>query len=79
METLTRHKSGGSKEAPEGRRGRREGGEARLGLVGTGLSTLMRLPEKVTRMKWLMGTFSEFFVHDYLIFNIFVSKGESSK
>ena len=79
METLTRHKSCGSKEAPEGRRERREGGEARLGLEETGLATLRRLPAKTTRMKWLMVTFSEFFVRDYLIFNIFVSKGESSK
>ena len=79
MKTLTGHKSCGSKEAPEGRRGRREGGEARLGLEGMGLATLMRLPAKVTRMKWLMVTFSEFFVRDYLIFNIFVSKGEPSK
>ena len=79
MKTLTRHKSCGSKEAPEGRRERREGGEAQLGLEGTGLATLRRLPAKVTRMKWLMVTFSEFFVRDYLIFNIFVSKGESSK
>ena len=79
METLTGHKSCGSKEAPGGRRGRREGVEARLGSEGMGLATLRRLPAKVTRMKWLLVTFSEFFVRDYLIFNIFVSKGESSK
>ena len=70
--TLTGHKSCGSKEAPEGRRERREGGEARLGSEGTELATLRRPPEKVTRMKWLMVTFSEFFVRDYLIFHIFV-------
>ena len=61
METLTRHKSCGSKEVPEGRRGRREGGEARLGSEGTGLATLRRPPAKVTRMKWLVVTFSDFF------------------
>ena len=61
VETLTGHKSCGSKEAPGGRRGKREGGEARLGSEGTGLATLRRLPAKVTRMKWLVVTFSDFF------------------